>query len=152
PVMDIAIFVREGTLLQPDFVRRAQRNYAVWEDLVGKLEVVANVVKVSVDSGSAVKSDTRDGLLHSLVRRWLRARSLMPSVLSLRIAACGNLKFVTFSAFCDWMSFALFLDTLRPRGRTVVAIAEGVQELRLGAERRSGFDLGYELYNRLSRV
>src|SRR5262245_31499097 len=29
PVMDIAIFVREGTLLQPDFVRRAQRNYAV---------------------------------------------------------------------------------------------------------------------------
>src|SRR5262249_32712651 len=79
PVADIAIFVSEGTLLQRDFLQRARRNYADWEHLVGKLEVVADVVKVRPSAGSfdlGVEPGMRDGSLRSLVRRWLRARSL----------------------------------------------------------------------------
>lgn len=155
PVVDIAIFAREGIVFERDFVQRARRRYADWEDLVGMIEIITDVIKVGPRSGFAGLADesrSRDGLFHQFLRRWLRARSLMPAVLTLRTLACGQLKFVTFSAFCDWMSYALFLDRLRPRGRTVVAVAENAQELRFYAERRSGFEFGYELYNRLSRI
>jgi hypothetical protein len=155
PLVDIAVFASEGVLFDRDFVQRSRCRYADWEDLVGMIEIVADVIKVEPSGGSAglaVHSRTRDALFHPFLRRLLRARSLMPSVLTLRTAACGQLKFVTFSAFCDWMSYALFLNRLRPRGRTVVAIAESARERRFHAERRSGFESGYELYNRLSRI
>src|SRR5260370_5668398 len=76
----------------------------------------------------------------------------MPCILSMRTATCGKLRFVTFSAFCDWMSYALFLDELRPRGRTAVKMARHARELRFSAERRNGFDFGYAIYDRLARI
>ncbi len=155
PTMDIAVFASEGVVFGRDFVQRVRCRYADWEDLVGMIEVVSDVIKVQPSSDFAalgVQSRAGDGQLHAFLRRRLRARSMMPSILTLRAAACGQLKFVTFSAFCDWFSHALFLDRLRRRGRTVVANAANVHQLRFPVERRSGFEFGYELYNRLSRI
>jgi hypothetical protein len=155
PAVDMAIFASEGTIFEGDYVEQVRRRYADWEDLVGMVEIVSQVVKVGPGAGLSdidVLSQMREGSLHSLLRRSLRARSLMPSILSLRVAACGKLKFVTFSAFCDWMSYALFLDQLRRRGRTGVELTKYARELRLSSERRSGFDFGYAIYDRLTRI
>lgn len=155
PVVDIAIFLSEGTILEGDYVRQTQRRYASWEDLIGMIEIVSDAVKVDANaahSSLASESQTRDGFLRAWLRRRLRARSLMPSILSLRLTACRNINFVIFSEFCDWMSFALFLDRLRARGRTEVTMTQAAQEVRFGAERRSSFDFGYTLYNRLTRI
>jgi len=155
PIVDLAIFLSEGTIVQRDCVKQVQCRYAAWEDLVGIVDVVADTIKVAPNtenSGLAAGSQMRNGLLHSLLRRRLRARSLMPAVLSVRLAASGNLRFVTFSTFCDWMSYAVCLDQLRARGRTVVGVAEQARELQVSTERRSAFEFGYVLYDRLSRI
>jgi hypothetical protein len=155
PAVDLAIFANEGTIFEGDYVQQVRRRYADWEDLVGMVEIVSHVVKVGPGAALSdinVLSQMREGAFHSVLRQWLRARSLMPTILSLRVAACGKLKFVTFSAFCDWMSYALFLDQLRRRGRTTVESTKYAWELRLSPERRSGFDFGYAIYDRLTRI
>jgi hypothetical protein len=155
PIVDIAMFTREGMLLDPDYTRAIERRYADWGDLVGILQVASELVVIK-DSGDpsspAGEHEVRAGAVTRMLRRRLRAPSLMSCALALRVAACGGLKFVTFSAYCDWLSYALTLDRLRARGRTALVWAEDLRELHLGAERRTGFDFGYTIYDRLSRI
>jgi hypothetical protein len=150
PAVDIAIFASEGTIFDADYLSDLKRRYATWEDFVGSIELVSSVIKVdadTVDEDLAVAMQRREGRLHSLLRRRLRAYSLIPSVLAVRTEACNKLKFVSFSAFCDWMSYALLLDQLRRRGRTTVEFGK-----HFDAERRRGFDFGYTIYDRISRI
>jgi hypothetical protein len=155
PAVDIAIFAAEGTIFDGEYLSDVKRRYATWEDFVGSIELVSSVIKVdadTVDEDLAVAMQRREGRLHSLLRRRLRACSLIPSVLAVRTEACNKLKFVSFSAFCDWMSYALLLDQLRRRGRTTVEFGKHLAEMRFDAERRSGFDFGYTIYDRISRI
>jgi hypothetical protein len=155
PAVDVAIFASEGTIFETEYVQAIQDRYTTWQDIVGLLEIVPRVVKVPTGtdlSDIRVVSQMHEGALHTMLRRWLRARSLMPCILTLRMAACRQLRFTTFSAFCDWMSYTLFLNRLRPRGRTAVEFAERAHELHVSAERRSGFDFGYAIYDRLTRI
>lgn len=155
PTVDVAIFVAEGTVFESAYLERIRSRFDNWEDLVGLVEIVSHVLKVKsaaeladVDAVSAMRES-----LSALIRRRLRARSLMPNVLSLRVAACGLLNFaMVSSSVCDWISYALLLDQLRARGRTAVEFAAHAGELRFGVERRSGFDFGYAVYDRLERI
>jgi hypothetical protein len=155
PLVDLLIFVSEGTVFEPEYLSETQRQFSTWEDFVGSIEFVSSAIKL--DAGADVQDyagimQRREGRLHSLLRCSLRAYSLMPCVLAVRTEACNKLKFVNFSAFCDWMSYALFLDGLRRRGRTAVGFGRLLAEMRFEAERRSGFDFGYTIYNRISRI
>ena len=153
PIVDIAIFTREGMLLDRDYTQAIERRYLDWGDLVGILQIASELVAIrDADDPASSGHEVRAGAVARMLRRRLRAPSLMSCALALRVAACGGLKFITFSAYCDWLSYALTLDRLRARGRTAVVWAEDLRELHLGAERRTGFDFGYTIYDRLSRI
>src|SRR5262249_43193358 len=83
--VDIAIFATEGTIFQGDYVQHVQSRYEDWEDLVGVIEVLPHVIKLDRNAAFAdikVGRRMRAVTFHSLLRRWLRARTLMSSVLT----------------------------------------------------------------------
>jgi hypothetical protein len=153
--VDVALFAAEGTLFDRRHVGNVKERFGNWDDVVGSVELVANVIPVdSVNdvTPALTAPGAQHRSVHPLLRRWLRARSMMPCVLTARIKACNGLSFPPLSAFCDWISYALFLGQLRDRGRVTVGAATSAAELRFAVERRSGFEFGYMIYNRLCRT
>jgi hypothetical protein len=155
PAVDVLIFAAEGTIFENVYLDRVRSRFADWEDLVGLVEIVSELIEVG-SAAELMNSDPaparRDAGLHAFMRRWLRARSLMPTVLSLRAAASRGLNFAAGSQFFDWIAQALILDQLRARGRTAVEFGKDVRGWRFSVERRSGFEFGYAVYDRLARI
>lgn len=153
--VDVVLFVPEGVVLDPDYLAILAGKVGRWDDLIGEINVVSGAIKLAVDAQIPDADDLRRrtewaGL--GILRQWLRARSAMASLLWVRVAACGGVKFVHLPEFCDFIALALFLDRLRCRGRTALGFAAHARHIRLLPERRNGFDVGYALFNRLGNV
>jgi hypothetical protein len=159
--VDIIVFVPEGVVLDPDYLAAIRETAQRWQDMVGELDVIDQVV----DSEPAESERRGDGTVGNflptakrnhqpglgVLRSW-RARTLCASVLWIRVEACGNLKFMAFPQTAEYLAFASLLDQLRPRGRTRVVTTNAAVQVRSGPERRSGFEAGRELYDALSRI
>jgi hypothetical protein len=152
PRVDIIVFVPEGVVLGPDYLRGVRETAACWQDMVGELDLVD---RVADDESLAHGFSTADGPevpSGSRLLRALRAKTLCANVLWVRVEACGNLKFMAFPQTAEYLAFSSLLDQLRPRGRTRMVASGGAVQVRSGPERRSGFEAGRELYGALSRI
>jgi hypothetical protein len=153
PQVDVAVLLPEGVVLAPGYLATIRDAAARWEDLVGAVDLVRRVVKVDSESGlTGAEVEAGEFPLMPLLRGWLAARSLLASVLWVRVDACGGIDFAVLPDFCDTVAFALYLDRLRPRGRTRMGFTDRAQQVRFVPERRSGFDLGYGVYARLDQL
>jgi len=153
--IDIVMFAPEGIILDSDYLDILTEKASRWDDLVGEIDVVNRAIKLSVDAPVPALPDLRradEWFLLPTLRRWWRARVVMPSILWVRVAACGSIKFVQLPEICDFIVCALFLDRLRCRGRTALLFSGRAHHLRLMPERRTGFEVGYALFSRLNQV
>jgi hypothetical protein len=153
--VDIALLVPEGVVLDPDYLDRLADKAVRWDDLVGEIDVVGRAVKLPVDAPLPALEELRgrtEWAVLPTLRKLLRARSAMASMLWVRVAACGNIRFVQLPEFCDFIAFALYLDRLRYRGRTALIFSRQASHLRLLPERRTGYDVGYALFSRLRQI
>ena len=153
--VDVVLFVPEGVILDPDYLAILSDKVRSWDDLVGEIDIVHRAIKLPIDAPIPSLEDLRrrieSGAVASL-RKLLRARSAMASLLWVRVAACGNIQFVHMPTFCGFIGFALFLDRLRCRGRTAMLFTDHARHIRLLPERRMGFDVGYALFSRLLHI
>lgn len=152
PQSDIVILVPEGVIFEPDYVARVRDTAARWQDVVGRIDLATRIDKMTIDPATGARTGRREGPWLPLLRRWLRARTMLAAVLWVRVAACGSVKFRALPESCDFLAYALFLDALRPRGRTAVAFPDDLRQLRFVPERRTGYDLGYTLYSKLAQL
>ncbi len=153
--VDVVLLVPEGVILAPDYLDVLADKAARWDDLVGEIDVVADAIKLPVDAVLPGLADLRrssEAAVLPFLRRHLRARTAMASMLWVRVAAAGGVKFIRLPEFCDYIAFALFLDRLRRRGRTRLSFTGRARHIRLMPERRTGFDVGYALFSRLRDV
>ncbi len=150
---DVAVLMPEGVVLDPDYFARLRNQVEHWEDRVGGLDLVHRAVTLPADSLEAdVAAAPAEALWRTMLRGWLRARSLLPGILWLRVGACGNIRFPPLPDYCDVISCASFLDRLRLRGRTAMHLTENARHIRFGRERRSGFEVGHGVYERLGQL
>jgi hypothetical protein len=152
PQVDIVLLVPEGIVFEPGYLGRVRDTALRWQDVVGRIDLVTRIDKMTIDAATGARTGRRDWPWLPRLRRWLRARSMLACVFWVRVAACGNIKFRALPEFCDFLAFALFLDALRPRGRTAALFPDDVRQLRFVPERRTGFDIGYALYSKLGQL
>lgn len=153
--VDIILFVPEGVILDADYLDVLADKAGRWDDLVGEIDVVGGAIKLPVGAPVPDIADLRrstEWTTRPILRRFLRARSAMASMLWFRVAACGSIPFVQLPEFCDFIAFALFLDRLRSRGRTNLLFGRHARQIRLMPERRNGFDAGYALFSKLGHI
>lgn len=146
PDVDVILFVPEGVMLDPDDLVGVRATAERWQDLVGELDLVARAVDLEHLTGGARRP------AEPVLPRLLRARTLCASTLWVRVEACGNLGFGAFPHYAEYLGFSALLDQLRPRGRTRIVTSAHTVQVRLGSERRSGFEAGRELYGALNRL
>jgi hypothetical protein len=151
PHVDIVVLVPEGVVFNPDYFERVRDKATRWQDVVGQIDLVTRIDKMTIDPASGARTGGRDWPWLPPLRRLLRARSMLACVFWARVAACSNIKFRPLPEFCDFIAFALFLDALRTRGRTAVAFPDTLRHLKFVPERRTGFDTGYALYSKLAQ-
>jgi hypothetical protein len=153
PRCDVAVLMPEGVVLDPDYLTKLRDRVERWQDRVGGLGLVHRAVTLPADSAEVdITAAPAEPAWRTILRGLLRARSLLPSVLWLRTQACGNIRFPPLPDYCDVISAASFLDRLRPRGRTAMGFAENARHIRFGRERRSGFEVGHGIYERLGQL
>jgi hypothetical protein len=153
--VDIVLFVPEGVILEAGYLDSLVDKAGRWDDLVGEIDVAARAIKRPVDAPVPALEVLRrqaEWAYLPILRQWLRARSAMACLMWVRVAACGNIKFVQLPEFCDFIALALFLDRLRSRGRTALLFSGQARHVRLLPERRTGFDVGYALFSHLGHV
>ena len=149
----VAIVASEGVVLDPGYLTSVCCSFEDWADLVGQIDLVDRIRDVDV------RTDTIAGsaLLMPPGHRWkwcaaLRARSLMSSILAVRLASCRNIPIGRLPDGHDWVAFSILLDELQGRGRTVAKFTDHAFQIRLSPERRDRFDDAYSLYELLSRL
>ncbi len=150
--VDVILFVPEGVVLDPDYLVAVRVAAERWEDMVGELDLIDRVVEAEPVAASICGDARARAETFGTLRRLLRARTLCAGTLWVRVAACGNLKFMAFPQNSEYLAFSSLLDQLRVRGRTRVGASGAAVRVRLGFERRSGFEDGRELYSALSRI
>jgi hypothetical protein len=148
-VVDIILFVPEGVLLSSDYLAHVEATATRWQDIVGEVDAADCIVDRSrdADSVSSAASCSATRLFRSF-----RAKTLCAHVLWVRSDACTHLKFGAFTQLSEYIAFAAALDQLRTRGRTRAVASGGAVHLRLGPERRNGYELGHDLYTALTRI
>lgn len=154
---DIGIVVPEGVILDADYFKKLRRKVEDFEDRVGAIDLVHQVVKIDAamqDNETEFRSGVqpRERPIRSTMRALLAARSLLGAVFWVRTATLGKIKLVSMPDQGEAVAFALALDELRARGRTEIGFTENALHLRLTSERRSGYDAGYQLYRRLCQL
>ncbi len=152
PEADIALFVPEGVVLDPGYLAAVRSTAERWQDVVGELDLIFGAVDAEHLAERAAAGIGRPPEPAWSPRRLLRARTLCANTLWVRVEACGNLKSATLPQFSEYLAFASLLDQLRRRGRTRIVASNAALQVRLGSERRSGFEAGRELYGALSRI
>ncbi len=148
----VAMLMPEGVVLDADYLAVLRQQAERWEDRVGGLDLVHRAVTFDAEAAQADLDAAPEWSSLALMRGWLRARCLLPGILWARVSACGNIRFMPLSAYCDMIGFAVFLERLRPRGRTVMQLSARARQVRFLPERRSGFEVGHGLYSRLDQL
>jgi hypothetical protein len=147
--VDVIAFVPEGVVLNPSYLASIRDTAERWQDIVGELDVIDRVV----DDAHLARafSEAMHDRQPRLLGRW-RARTLCAHVLWVRLAACGNLEFLAFPQTSEYLAFSALLDQLRRRGRTRITASHAAVQVRVGPERRSGYEAGRELYGALNLI
>jgi hypothetical protein len=157
PLVDIGIVVPEGVIFDADYFQALRRKIEDFEDQVGAIDLVHQVVKVetAAEGDKAelnLEDQSRERPIVSTMRALLAARSLLGAVFWVRTATLGQIRLAALPDLGEAIAFALALDALCARGRTEVRFTPSARHLRLIPERRSGYDAGYQLYRRLCQV
>lgn len=157
PSTDIGVVVPEGVVFDADYFEALRREVEDFEDIVGAIDLVHQVVKIDTGTENAkaeidLSDRPREASLFSTMRALLAARSLLGAVFWVRIAVLGQIRLAAMPDLGEAIAYALALDELRTRGRTAVRFTPSARHLRLIPERRSGYDAGYHLYRRLCQV
>jgi len=151
PHADVILFVPEGVALDPSYLTRIRDSAERWQDVVGEIDVVDRTVDADKFAGNSFlptgATPQRAGILRSL-----RPKTLSAHVLWVRVEVCGNVTFMPFPQSSEYLAFSFLLDQLSGRGRTRITASGDAVALRVGSERRSGFEAGRELYRALSHI
>ncbi|EJW13501.1 hypothetical protein A33M_3485 [Rhodovulum sp. PH10] len=177
PHADIVVVTAEGVVFDTDWLDRTRAEAENFQDVVGVVDLVHRVVKITTDgddprpSGTmspgmvapgtvtagmaaplAVPAGVREPRIVSALRALIRARSLMGAIFWARIAALRQIRIQAAADGGDVVAFACALDQLRSRGRTRLGFTRAARHVRLLPERRTGFDAGYGVYRRIEQL
>ncbi|MEZ5785767.1 MAG: hypothetical protein R3D62_04630 [Xanthobacteraceae bacterium] len=157
PSTDIGVVVPEGIIFEADYLQALRRKVEDFEDIVGAIDLVHQVIKIDTGPGNDkaeidLRGRPREASIVSTLRAMLAARSLLGAVFWVRIATLGQIKLAAMPDLGETIAYAQALDELRARGRTEIRFTPSARHLRLIPERRSGYDAGYQLYRCLCQV